>query len=103
MEEYFSRAYATIAASSAMTWHDSFLRPQPKCSSAQILDMSRSWEVFDNGVNDFKLEVDAGPLNRRAWVLQERVLSRRVIHFTKSHMYWECGENVRCNDFREML
>ncbi|KAI1734602.1 hypothetical protein F4680DRAFT_437661 [Xylaria scruposa] len=31
-----------------------------------------------------------GPLNRRGWVFQERTLSRRVCHFTKNQVFWEC-------------
>lgn len=27
---------------------------------------------------------------QRAWVLQERILSPRVLHFTSSRIYWEC-------------
>jgi len=30
------------------------------------------------------------PLLRRAWVQQERVMSRRVIHFCKDQIFWEC-------------
>jgi hypothetical protein len=29
-------------------------------------------------------------LSSRAWTLQERLLSPRVLHFTKEQMYWEC-------------
>ena len=30
------------------------------------------------------------PANTRAWVLQERLLARRVLHFTKNEIMWEC-------------
>ncbi|KAF2847419.1 HET-domain-containing protein [Plenodomus tracheiphilus IPT5] len=30
------------------------------------------------------------PLNRRAWVMQESLLSRRIMHFTTSGVYWQC-------------
>ncbi|KAK4495545.1 hypothetical protein PRZ48_013877 [Zasmidium cellare] len=30
------------------------------------------------------------PLNTRAWVFQERLLSPRVIHFTKDQVIWQC-------------
>ncbi|KAK4206045.1 hypothetical protein QBC37DRAFT_301586, partial [Rhypophila decipiens] len=33
---------------------------------------------------DFDKDVDRGTLMKRAWVLQERVLSRRIIHFTSA-------------------
>ena len=34
--------------------------------------------------------VQEAPLNQRAWVLQERLLARRILHFTKDQMLWEC-------------
>ena len=30
------------------------------------------------------------PLSERGWTLQERVLSRRTIHYGRTEMYWEC-------------
>jgi hypothetical protein len=41
-------------------------------------------------VFDFERYVDKSPLNTRAWVLQERLLSRRIIHFGSGMIYWEC-------------
>jgi Heterokaryon incompatibility protein (HET) len=35
-------------------------------------------------------EVDDAPVNRRAWVLQERLLAPRVLHFCKDQIAWEC-------------
>ena len=32
------------------------------------------------------------PLAKRAWVLQERIFSPRVLHFGADRIYWECGE-----------
>ncbi|CZR68697.1 uncharacterized protein PAC_18596 [Phialocephala subalpina] len=32
------------------------------------------------------------PLRRRAWVVQERFLSPRVVHFSRSQVHWECTE-----------
>jgi hypothetical protein len=37
-------------------------------------------------------EVDTAPLNGRAWVLQERLLSPRTIHFGRVQIFWECRE-----------
>jgi len=34
------------------------------------------------------------PLNRRGWVLQERLLSPRTIHFTSSEVIWQCLEDL---------
>ena len=36
--------------------------------------------------------VENGPVNRRGWVLQERMMARRVLHFCDGQMAWECCE-----------
>jgi hypothetical protein len=38
--------------------------------------------------------IDVAPLNRRAWVAQERYLSTGTIHFTQDLLFWECYESV---------
>jgi len=37
-------------------------------------------------------KVDAAPVNKRAWVLQERLLAPRVLHFCEDQIAWECRE-----------
>lgn len=46
-------------------------------------------------LNPFVEDLDRGPLNQRAWVLQERFLSPRIMRFTSSQVFWECYED--CN------
>ncbi|RFU78464.1 het-domain-containing [Trichoderma arundinaceum] len=50
------------------------------------------YDVFprDQWVRD----LEQGPLNRRAWVMQERFLSTRVLHFSASQVFWECLEHT---------
>jgi hypothetical protein len=121
MQDVFSSALLTISATSASHWEQGFCGSKPGLNRPQelsehvesgirqsnsILDLHRAaaTEEFKtlHGYNDFKRNVDDGPLNQRAWVLQERVLSRRLIHFTNNGTYWECGEHVRSDDFREL-
>ena len=40
--------------------------------------------------------ISKAPLNTRAWVVQERLLSRRVLHFGMQQMFWECRELDAC-------
>ena len=44
----------------------------------------------------WKHSVDSSPLSRRAWVLQERLLSPRTLHYTKTQVFWECRESKAC-------
>ena len=39
------------------------------------------------------------PLAKRAWFVQERLLSRRVIHFGSRQILWECHETDACETF----
>jgi hypothetical protein len=42
--------------------------------------------------------VFASSLNRRGWVAQERLLSRRILHFTEERVFWECQASDATND-----
>jgi Heterokaryon incompatibility protein (HET) len=43
------------------------------------------------------------PLNRRAWVVQEMVLSARIIHFAKDQLFWECCSQMACETYPKQL
>ena len=38
------------------------------------------------------------PLDQRGWVVQERALSSRIIHFGAEQLYWECKEVTKRQD-----
>lgn len=97
MEDVFSSAYCTLAASDATA--NGFLNRPRK--PRRIITMSPSLEsngypyyVAEN-IDDFHGDVEESELNQRGWVLQERALSPRTVHFTKNQTYWECGNGVR--------
>ncbi|KAK4101286.1 HET-domain-containing protein [Parathielavia hyrcaniae] len=37
-------------------------------------------------------EIESAPISKRGWVVQERFLATRVLHFTRNQIYWECLE-----------
>jgi hypothetical protein len=47
--------------------------------------------------------IESAPLNSRAWVSQERQLSRRILHFTETQLFWECNEGTTCETYPERL
>ncbi|KAF2174589.1 hypothetical protein K469DRAFT_743604 [Zopfia rhizophila CBS 207.26] len=87
MEKVFASAYCTIAASSAPNWEVGFLKQNQSSQYIQIQD------ILGRQVNVCDFNKD---------VLQERVLSRRTIHFSAEQTYWECGKGVRCESFTKL-
>lgn len=47
----------------------------------------------------FFSQVFGAPLNRRAWVVQERLLAPRVLHYAQEQLFWECHEFEACETF----
>ena len=47
-------------------------------------------------IDNFTEDVEQSILNSRGWVFQERALSRRILHFSSTQTYWECGVGVHC-------
>ncbi|KAF4876314.1 hypothetical protein CGCSCA1_v004358 [Colletotrichum siamense] len=41
------------------------------------------------------------PIDSRGWTMQERLMSRRVLHFTSDEMAWECDTLTECECRRE--
>lgn len=39
-----------------------------------------------------------GPTNSRAWILQEKVLSQRILHITDTQMVWQCSSITESED-----
>ncbi|KAI9658325.1 MAG: hypothetical protein M1821_002458 [Bathelium mastoideum] len=82
-------------------------------SSSEVMDSSGEAEIstphedsFDHnaksnlvmivaGHHDFMLNLyDEHPLNKRAWVFQERLMAPRTLHFGKDRIFWECNEKI---------
>jgi hypothetical protein len=101
MERVFSSAYATIAATCSSGTEDGFMKPRPDRQCVRIGRENSAYYVCE-AIDNFHDDVDQAALNKRGWVLQERALSRRTIHFTERQCYWECGDGVRCETLTRM-
>jgi hypothetical protein len=102
MEMVFSSAYCTLAASSAKSSNEGFLKRQPSGQPLQVKIENGNRLYISKEVDNFFEDVGKAPLNSRGWVLQERILSRRIIHFCATQTYFECGEGVYCENFTRL-
>ncbi|UPK91894.1 hypothetical protein LCI18_002829 [Fusarium solani-melongenae] len=101
MEQVFSSAYCTLAASCASGTNDGFLKERPDRRCIPMTFGDATYYACEN-IDDFGTHVDQSELNQRGWVMQERALSRRTIYFVENQSYWECGGGVRCETMTKM-
>ncbi len=103
MEDVFSSAYCTIAASSAESTDAGFLHKRDARPCLKVDTADRGTFYVCPAIDNFGHDVEEGALNKRGWVLQERALSTRSIHFTSTQVYWECGQGVHCETLTKLL
>ncbi|RYP73791.1 hypothetical protein DL771_003369 [Monosporascus sp. 5C6A] len=95
MGTYYNWSYATLAATSARDSAEGFIHTRPPRGCVSVgRDASGNQIYVCDAIDNFQEDVIDGLLNSRAWVLQERALSRRIIHFTANQTYWECAEGI---------
>ncbi|KAK5734917.1 hypothetical protein LTR17_008550 [Elasticomyces elasticus] len=106
MHRVYRNAAVTLAATAAHNSTDGlFFDRHPDWVRPCVVDVrwtaakSETFVVHDNAM--WQDGIDNAPLNRRAWVLQERRLSRRIIHFARQQIFWECRALVASETFPE--
>lgn len=102
MEDVFSNAYCTVAASSAASSLIGFLRHRRQRDAIKLSTPEGEPLYLAEGVDDFRADVENSILSSRGWVLQERALSRRTIYYTSTQVYWECGNGVVCETLAQL-
>jgi hypothetical protein len=61
-----------------------------KLAGLETTETSTSYTLID--FLFWQNELSRAHLNRRAWVVQERLLAPRVLHFGEKQLFWECCE-----------
>ncbi|THV43742.1 hypothetical protein BGAL_0975g00010 [Botrytis galanthina] len=56
-----------------------------------------TYHVYSNRL--WEKHVVHAPVNSRAWVLQERMLSPRVLYFAENQIFWDCFEKQACETY----
>ena len=109
MAEVYGNSLCTLAALSSRDGTEGCNRIADIQKSTNNTFVDLNWNrkrhpyvrVFEKEPENWHSEYDGGldrngnlrsPLRHRAWVLQEKELSQRSIHFSKSQLLWECQE-----------
>ncbi|KAH8587880.1 hypothetical protein B0O99DRAFT_694025 [Bisporella sp. PMI_857] len=88
MEDCFGSAYLTIAATSITHRQDDEGVLVRQSYAHWAKDQNAAGPYSDSvAIDDIQRDVEGADLNNRGWVLQERALSHRTIHFTLTQAY----------------
>lgn len=106
MEDIYHHAVLNIAATAARDGNSGLFQDR---NPAAVMPFQFQSVCNEQGQNRTYIctrrghDIDHAPLNRRAWVMQERELSRRIIHYTSEVLHWECHELVASEIYPEGL
>ncbi|KAH8661839.1 heterokaryon incompatibility protein-domain-containing protein, partial [Ilyonectria robusta] len=109
MSDVYGNSYCNIAATHSQDCHDGLFFPDRNPGLLGPIFVQSSWDglepsrigLWDPGI--FVKAVEKAHLNKRGWVLQERFLSPRTIHFAKDQLFWECYGGITCEVYPEGL
>jgi hypothetical protein len=97
MWKVYSHSYLNISATASLDSRLGLFRDRhPASISTIVVEVPEAHDYLDQGQYyfydemAFSKEVDEAPVNTRAWVVQERLLSPRIVHFCDGQLYWEC-------------
>ncbi|KAL2061615.1 hypothetical protein VTL71DRAFT_6992 [Oculimacula yallundae] len=105
MGDIYKNALCNIAATAALDGRDGcfFQRDPLLLKPLRVRISSFDLNPSPTGLYEIRVQssfwwyqVTNAPLNQRAWVQQEQVLSTRVIHCGKIQLLWECCELTAC-------
>ncbi|PMD52702.1 HET-domain-containing protein, partial [Hyaloscypha bicolor E] len=107
MEKVYSHTHLNISATASENCHSGLFRSRPPIPDwPWFVDLT----VEEHGKkrcfiypSNLLGSLDDLPLNKRAWVLQERILPTRILSFSDTQLFWECRKTQGCEMFPEHL
>ncbi|RYP04523.1 hypothetical protein DL765_010165 [Monosporascus sp. GIB2] len=92
-----SAALAHNAAYGLFTQRDQGVLHMAGETSSGLPFSVTAWTEFTHpNLGGHDTDWERWPLLQRAWVLQERLLAPRVVHFASEELFWECREQETC-------
>lgn len=104
----YSNAICVISAIGAASSHGGCFFPKDPMHQGVVVRRNadftltvRSWIREDKMLEKlFQENVERAPLTSRGWAFQERVLAKRVLHFSRSGVLFECNTH-RASEYHE--
>ncbi|PYH81285.1 HET-domain-containing protein [Aspergillus uvarum CBS 121591] len=108
MHMVYSHSFLNISATFSSTGLESlfhqaetFAETWPSPIDINVRGTMRKVYAVDADV--WNREITEAPLNHRGWVFQERFLARRIVHFGRAQLGWECCETEALEMFPQRV
>ncbi len=102
MADVYRNAYCTVAATGSSGDQEGIFLERKEQDvfrmryEAEDIDLVVTY--VDDDISTLKELLFDSPLSSRAWTLQEKLLSRRMVQFTRSRAIWECRTRFETED-----
>ena len=97
MMDVYSNSQCTLAATASSDGREGLNRSRNFHLIRPYINIPTSNGLLVYGfvnISAFEREILRSPLNRRAWVLQERLIAPRTLHFSDLQIWWTCQEAI---------
>ena len=108
MAALYQSAVVTLVATAAKDANQGCLFPRKVTRDSVDVQLSvdvardTSKVTFTNHTGSIANDFLESPWNKRAWCLQEYVLSPRMLHFFENRIVWQCRGTLSAEDFVEL-
>ncbi|KZL74995.1 heterokaryon incompatibility protein [Colletotrichum tofieldiae] len=106
MRDVYANSTCTIAAAASEDPHGGLFRSRDPAQVVPTFISTPNLESSPGNARSFLYDrtyldrrIISGPLQKRGWVFQERMLSPRVLHFAEDQIVWECLTDTKCEAF----
>jgi hypothetical protein len=95
MSQVYANAYVNLSAAISTNSEGGLFRQRDPESFRPCL-IQATWDCYNKAdlicySNQWSRDIEQAPINKRAWVMQERILAPRIVHFGGERVYWECA------------
>lgn len=102
MAQVYGNAHVAISATRSASGDGGLFNRRKGAIKIEVSELSdlpvtvRPRPKHANFFTSHKPDFTQDPVFARGWCFQERLLAKRIIHFTEQEVIWECSETLKC-------